>query len=46
MAIPRLVEGNAALRAFTVATKTPWSLSFERKTGDFDHILPLSVVER
>jgi membrane dipeptidase len=44
--IPRLIEGHVALEAFTVVTKTPRGLNFQRNTGDTDNILPLAIVER
>jgi len=44
--IPRLIEGHVALQAFTVVTKTPRGLNFQRNTGDSDNILPLALVER
>ncbi len=44
--IPRLIEGHVALQAFTVVTKTPRGLNFQRNAGDSDNITLLSVVER
>jgi hypothetical protein len=38
--IPRLIEGHVALQAFTVVTKTPRGINFQRNTGDTDNILP------
>jgi hypothetical protein len=44
--IPRLIEGHVALQAFTVVTKTPRGLNFQRNTADSDNISLLSLVER
>lgn len=44
--IPRLIEGRVALQAFTVVTKTPRGLNFQRNTGDSDNITLLSLIER
>jgi membrane dipeptidase len=44
--IPRLIEGHVALQAFTIVTKTPRGLNFQRNTSDSDNITLLSIVER
>jgi microsomal dipeptidase-like Zn-dependent dipeptidase len=44
--IPRLIEGHVALQAFTIVTKTPRGMNFQRNTGDTDNITWLSFVER
>jgi microsomal dipeptidase-like Zn-dependent dipeptidase len=44
--IPRLIEGHVALQAFTIVTKTPRGMNFQRNTGDTDNITLLSIVER
>jgi membrane dipeptidase len=44
--IPRLVEGNVALQAFTIVTKTPRNMNIENNTGDTDNITLLAVAER
>lgn len=44
--IPRLIEGRVALQAFTIVTKTPRGMNFQRNTGDTDNITLLSIVER
>jgi hypothetical protein len=44
--IPRLIEGHVALQAFTVVTKTPRGLNFQRNAGDSDNITMLALVER
>jgi membrane dipeptidase len=43
--IPRLIEGHVALQAFTIVTKTPRGMNFQRNTGDTDNITRLSFVE-
>jgi len=43
--IPRLVEANVALQAFTIVTKSPKSQNFDKNTGDSDNITLLMVVE-
>jgi membrane dipeptidase len=44
--IPRLIEGNVALQAFTIVTKTPRNMNFENNTGDTDNIKLLAMAER
>ena len=44
--IPRLIESQVALQAFTVVTKTPRDLNFPRNTADSDNILLLSLAVR
>lgn len=44
--IPRLIEGNVALQAFTIVTKTPRGMNFENNTGDTDNIKLLAMAER
>jgi len=44
--IPRLIEGRVALQAFTIVTKTPRGMNFQRNTGDSDNITLLALVER
>ena len=36
--IPRMLEGNMALQAFTIVTKAPKNLNFENNTGQTDQI--------
>jgi microsomal dipeptidase-like Zn-dependent dipeptidase len=43
--IPRLLEGNVALQAFTVVTKTPRGMNIENNTGDSDNIFWLTLSE-
>ncbi len=44
--LPKLIEGNVALQAFTVATKTPRNLNIERNTGDTDNTFWLALAQR
>jgi microsomal dipeptidase-like Zn-dependent dipeptidase len=44
--VPRLIEGNVALEAFTVVTKTPWGLNVSRNDDRSDMITLLALVER
>ncbi|HMG36856.1 MAG TPA: dipeptidase [Blastocatellia bacterium] len=44
--IPRLIEGNVALQAFTVVTKSPRNLNYESNTGDTDNVTLLAIAER
>ncbi|HLM02951.1 MAG TPA: dipeptidase [Pyrinomonadaceae bacterium] len=44
--VPRLLEGNVALQAFTVVTKTPRGLSIERNTDETDNIFWLALAQR
>jgi membrane dipeptidase len=44
--IPRLIEGNVALQAFTIVTKTPRNQNIENNTGETDNITLLAVAER
>lgn len=44
--VPRLVEGNVAVQAFTVVTKTPRGMNIESNTGDSDNITLLAFAER
>jgi microsomal dipeptidase-like Zn-dependent dipeptidase len=46
--IPRLIEGNVALQAFTVVTKTPyvWKMNIERNDDKTDNITILAIAER
>lgn len=43
--IPRLFEGNVALQAFTVVTKTPRGMNIENNKGDTDNIFWLVLSE-
>lgn len=44
--IPRLIEGNVALQAFTVVTKTPRFMNIESNSGDTDDIILLALAQR
>lgn len=46
--IPRLIEGNVALQAFTIVTKTPyfWKMNIERNDDKTDNITILALAER
>lgn len=44
--LPRLQEGNVAVQAFTVVTKTPRNMNIEANTGDTDNITLLAFAER
>jgi microsomal dipeptidase-like Zn-dependent dipeptidase len=44
--IPRLIEGNVALQAFTVVTKTPRGLNYERNAGNTDNLTLLAMAQR
>lgn len=44
--VPRLIEGNVALQAFTVVTKTPRNMNIEANTGDTDNITLLAIAQR
>ena len=43
--IPRMQEGNVAIQAFTVVTKTPHGLNINSNTGATDEIRRLAIVE-
>lgn len=44
--VPRLIEGNTALQAFTVVTKVPRGMNIDRNSGDSDAVLPLVIGQR
>src|SRR6185295_16882479 len=46
--VPRLIEGNVALQAFTVVTKTPyvWKMNIERNDDSSDNITLLAIAQR
>jgi len=43
--LPRLIEGNVALQAFTVVTKMPPVFEYEGNSGSIDLITPLAVAQ-
>lgn len=44
--IPRLIAGNVALQAFTIVSKVPWGLNFEKNRADSDMITLLAVAQK
>lgn len=44
--LPRLQEGHVALQVFSVVTKTPRGINYERNTADTDNITILAIAER
>jgi membrane dipeptidase len=46
--VPRLIEGNVALQACTIVTKTPyvWKMNIERNDDKTDNITILAIAER
>lgn len=44
--IPRLIEGNVAVQAFTIVTKVPKNMKLEGNNDDTDEISLLAAVER
>src|SRR5215211_7667919 len=44
--VPKLLEGNVSLQAFTVVTKTPRGLNIERNTDETDNIFWLALTQR
>ena len=44
--LPRLIEGNMALQAFTVVSKVPLGLNIERNSASKDMITLLAVAQR
>lgn len=41
--IPRMVEGNVAMQAFTIVTKSPKGQNMQENTGDSDNITSLVI---
>lgn len=44
--VPRLVEGNVALQAFTVVTKTPRGLNIEHNDDKTDNVFWIALAQR
>lgn len=44
--LPRLQEGHVALQVFSVVTKTPRGINYERNSADTDNITILAIAER
>lgn len=44
--VPRLIEGNVALQAFTIVSKTPRNQNIESNTDSTDNITALAIAQR
>ncbi|MDH3216607.1 MAG: dipeptidase [Candidatus Krumholzibacteria bacterium] len=44
--VPRLIKGNVTLQVFSVVTKVPWGMNYERNSGVSDITAPLVVAQR
>lgn len=44
--LPRLIEGNVALQAFTVVTQTPRNLNYENNSASSDNVTLLAIAQR
>jgi len=44
--VPRLIEGNVALQAFTIVTKTPRGMNIEANDASTDNVTLLAIAER
>ncbi len=44
--VPRLIEGNVAVQAFTIVTKTPRNMNIEANDDSTDNITMLAIAER
>jgi membrane dipeptidase len=44
--LPRLLEGNVALQAFTIVTKSPRGQNIEQNSGETDNIFWLALAQR
>jgi membrane dipeptidase len=44
--VPRLIEGNVAVQAFTIVTKTPRNMNIEANDDSTDNITLLAIAER
>ena len=44
--VPRLQEGNVALQVFSVVTKSPRGINYDRNTDETDNILLLAIAQR
>ncbi len=36
--VPRMIQANVALQAFTIVNKVPWGLNFDQNSGDSDQL--------
>jgi membrane dipeptidase len=43
--IPRMIEAQMSLQAFTIVSKTPKNMNFDNNTGDTDNITTLFIAE-
>lgn len=43
--VPRLIEANVALQAFTIVSKTPRNLNYQRNDDDSDDVTLLNIVQ-
>lgn len=43
--IPRMIEGNVALQAFTIVTKSPKGQNMDQNTGETDNITSLVIAQ-
>ncbi|MCC7051991.1 MAG: membrane dipeptidase [Gemmatimonadaceae bacterium] len=44
--LPRMREGNVALQVFSVVTKTPRNMNYDRNTAETDNVRLLGLVQR
>jgi microsomal dipeptidase-like Zn-dependent dipeptidase len=44
--VPRMQEGNVALQVFSMPTKVPRNLNYDRNTGDSDQVIALALAKR
>ncbi|MEW6130025.1 MAG: dipeptidase [Acidobacteriota bacterium] len=44
--VPRLIEGNVAIQAFTIVTKTPRNMNIEANDDSTDNITLLAIAQR
>ncbi len=44
--VPRLQDGHVALQVFSVVTKTPRGINYDRNTGETDNITLLALAQR
>ena len=44
--VPRLQDANVALQVFSVVTKSPRGLNYDKNTGETDNILLLAIAQR
>jgi microsomal dipeptidase-like Zn-dependent dipeptidase len=44
--VPRMQAGNVALQVFSMPTKVPRNLNYDRNTGDTDQVIALALAKR